>query len=328
MDYQKFYKQLIQKVQEGLGKEYQIKITNIARNNGVILEGMIIVKEENQISPNIYLEYFYERYREGESLDEIADEIITMYYETMKSNTLQIDQLAELKKHENNIFFRLINYEMNKKFLENVPYIRYMEFAVTFHCLVEKQEYGIQSYCINETIRQEWGICIEKLYQLALKNTPLLFPPKVQSMEEMLYQIMEDSKENLTSLEKWFSREKKNDEEAYENLLEKMLSEIKDSSETYMYVLSNQLGIYGASAILYPKVLDYFARRSGKNLYLLPSSVHEWIIVIEQEEYNEEMLRKMVYDVNHSQVANDEILSNQVHFYNKETQCIEREQTA
>lgn len=323
MNYQNFCKQLIQSLEEKLGKKYQVKITDIEKNNGVVLEGIIIIKEESQISPNIYLEYFYDRYREGESLEEITEEILIIYHETLNRSTIQIDQLAELKKHEDNIFFRLINYKMNKTFLKKVPHIHYLEFAITFHCLVEKQEYGIQSFCINETIRQEWGICVEKLYQLALKNTPLLFPPKIQSMETMMYQIMEKSKENLSSIGNWFSKEKNDYKEQYEKSLENMLLDIDDSDETFMYVLSNGLGIYGATALLYPNVLDYFACKSGKNLYLLPSSIHEWIIVIEQEEYSEEFLKSMVYDVNHTQVPDEEVLSNQIYFYNKDTKRME-----
>lgn len=325
MNYQNFYKQLIQDLQEKLGEEYHIKLTDIEKNNGVFLEGIIITKEESEISPNIYLEYFYDRYREGESLEEIVEEILIMYHETMDQSLVQIDQFTELKKHESNIFFRLINYKMNKNFLKKVPHIRYLEFAITFHCLLEKQEYGIQSFCINETIRQEWGISIEQLYQLALKNTPILFPPQIQSMEKMMYQIVENPKKHLSSMEKWYSIEKKDYQEQYEKTLENMILDIDDSDETYMYVLSNALGIYGASSLLYPYVLDYFAKRSGKNLYLLPSSIHEWIIIVQQEEYSEELLKDMVYDVNHTQVASDEVLSNQVYFYNKDTKRIKGE---
>ncbi|MCI8407977.1 MAG: hypothetical protein HFJ09_01730 [Lachnospiraceae bacterium] len=325
MNYQYFYKQLVQSLQEKLGEEYQVKITDIEKNNGVFLEGIIIIKEESQISPNIYLEYFYDRYREGESLEEIIEEILNMYYETMNHSPVQIDQLTELKKHEDNIFFRLINYKMNKRFLDKVPHIRYLEFAITFHCLLEKQEYGIQSFCINETIRQEWGVCLEQLYQFALKNTPILFPPKIQSMEKMMYQIIENPKKGLSSVEKWYPAEETDYQGHYEKTLENMILDIDDSDETYMYVLSNGLGIYGASALLYPNVLEYFAKRSGKNLYLLPSSIHEWIIVLQQEEYSEELLKDMVHDVNHTQVASDEVLSNQVFFYNKDTKRIEGE---
>lgn len=319
MDYQKFYKQLIEDLQKKLGEEYQVKITDIQKNNGVFLEGIMITNERSQVSPNIYLEYFYDRYQEGETLEEIVEEILHMYHETMTRSPLQMEQLAQLQKHENNIFFRLTNYKMNKKFLEKVPHIRYLEFAITFHCLLEKQEYGIQSFCINETIRQEWGICIEQLYHLALKNTPYLFPPKIQSMEKMMHKIIEDSKKGASYTEK------NPCDEEYEVSLENMMLDIEDSDEAFMYVLSNNLGIHGATALLYPSVLDTFAKKSGKNLYLLPSSVHEWIIVAQQEEFSKEMLRDMVYDVNSTQVARDEILSNQVYFYNRDTKQIEGE---
>ena len=64
------------------------------------------------------------------------------------------------------------------------------------------------------------------------------------------------------------------------------------------------------------------------NLYLLPSSIHEWIIVLEQEGFDEETLKDMVCEVNHTQVACDEVLSNQVYFYNKDTNRIESKEKA
>lgn len=105
MNYQNFYKQLVQDLQEKLGEEYHIKITDIEKNNGVFLEGIIIIKEESEISPNIYLEYFYDRYREGESLEEIVEEILIMYHETMEHNPVQVDQLTELKNIRIRFFF-------------------------------------------------------------------------------------------------------------------------------------------------------------------------------------------------------------------------------
>lgn len=328
MDYQNFIKRIVEIVQEKLGEKYQIKITHIEKNNGVVLEGMIIKEEGSLISPNIYLEYFYERYREGESLDEIVEEILVMYQESLIHSPVHPGELTELKKHEDNIFFRLVNYEMNRKFLEHVPHIRYLEFAITFHCMLEKQEYGIQSFCINETIRQEWGICVEKLFQLARKNTPLLFPPQIQSMEQMMYQMLDNDSNQMISGEKWFSAQNTSYFQEYEESLEKMLSDIQDSKDTFMYVMGNRSGIFGASVLLYPNVLECFAKRYEKNLYLLPSSIHEWIIVLEQEGFDEETLKDMVCEVNHTQVAYDEVLSNQVYFYNKDTNRIESKEEA
>lgn len=323
MNYQNFCRELVESVKAQLGENYQVSITNIEKNNGIIAEGMMIRKENSDISPNIYLEHFYDKYREGESLEETVEEILVMYRSALKQNPVcHIEQLKELKKHEKDIFFRLVNYEMNKDFLERVPHVRYLDFAITFHCLLEKQEYGIQSFCINEIIRQGWGICTEKLYQIALKNTPLLFPPQIQCLEDMMYEMIGKTKTS-TSSEKWFSPEKQEDWEKYEEKLEDILEHIEDTSQMNMYVMTNHMGNYGAGVLLYPNLLECFAKKVEGDFYLLPSSIHEWIVVVRQEEFTPENLREMVIEVNRLYVDCEEVLSNQVYFYNSKTKEIE-----
>ena len=50
----------------------------------------------------------------------------------------------------------------------------------------------------------------------------------------------------------------------------------------YTQNLTNTEKLYGASAILYPNILSYFAKRLKADLYLLPSSIHE-VLLLEKE---------------------------------------------
>jgi hypothetical protein len=86
-----------------------------------------------------------------------------------------------------------------------------------------------------------------------------------------------------------------------------------------LYVLTNDCRINGAACMLYENMLKDFADRIGSNLYILPSSIHEVIILPKFAMFNKQELINMVRDVNSEGVAVDEVLSYTVYEYDRET---------
>jgi len=80
-----------------------------------------------------------------------------------------------------------------------------------------------------------------------------------------------------------------------------------------LYVLSNTEKYYGASAILYPEVLSFFADLRESDLYILPSSIHEVLLLPKDSRTHAEDLNCIIQEVNASQVLKEEVLSD--HFY-------------
>lgn len=89
-----------------------------------------------------------------------------------------------------------------------------------------------------------------------------------------------------------------------------------------MYVATNVNGVNGASVMLYDDLLKNFANKIGKNLFILPSSTHELILVPDTGFMNAKDIKSMVMDVNETQVAADEILSNNVYYFSLDTGSI------
>ena len=65
-----------------------------------------------------------------------------------------------------------------------------------------------------------------------------------------------------------------------------------------MYVLTNTSGSLGAAALFYPDVKDKAAELLGSDYYILPSSVHEVILVPESPGINAAELCDMVKQAN------------------------------
>ena len=98
-------------------------------------------------------------------------------------------------------------------------------------------------------------------------------------------------------------------------MADSMMSEMPQ--EQPMWVISNDRGINGAVSMLYEDKLYALAQQSGTDLYILPSSTHE-VIALPASMESPEKLAQMVYDINMSQVALGERLSNQVYYYDKD----------
>ena len=102
--------------------------------------------------------------------------------------------------------------------------------------------------------------------------------------------------------------------------MEALIAELSGSQpritgEELMYILTNEEKYYGAAVILYPHVLNHIAKVLKKNFYILPSSVHECILVPDQGQYSRIELKRMVKEVNDSQVEDEEILSYEIYYY-------------
>lgn len=80
-----------------------------------------------------------------------------------------------------------------------------------------------------------------------------------------------------------------------------------------MYIATNQNKTYGAGILLYDGLLDTVAEKLG-NFYVLPSSVHELIIVPEKFGHPFE-LKQMVEEINGAEVPAEEILSDKCYCY-------------
>lgn len=135
-----------------------------------------------------------------------------------------------------------------------------------------------------------WNTCHRELMQLAERNTPQLMQARLCSMDNALKGILE------------------------EGALEE-LRLLQRETGKYLYVLSNEKRCQGATAILYPGTLAEAARRLGGSFYILPSSIHEVILMPDDGKSNGKDLHEMIADINRSQLQEEEVLSDYAYRY-------------
>ena len=252
----------------------------------------MILGEEKRIAPTIYLREFFENWKWGrETLEEISREILLQNARQEREVDFSLDSFENYEKARGQVYFKLINYEMNKVMLTKIPYIAYLDLAVVFYYRLEKGNFQGATMLIHNCNLDVWNIDSRQLLEDAVLNTSRKLPYSFQGMDALIRELAGASNDE--------------DMELY-------------TGEEIMYVLSNQEKCFGAAALLYPHLLSHISKIFRKNFYVLPSSVHECILVPDQGQYSRIELTRMVREVNQSQVEADEILSDQVYYYDRQ----------
>lgn len=305
MVYETFLKTLKQDLQQLLGGNFLISIQKIPKNNGIILDSLCISDTEALITPTIHLAPYYEQYQNGIPLDIIEQDILTIFHEPFPSPIINPEHFTNLEQVKDKVVFRLIHAKSNRTLLDQLPHKTFLDLAIVFYLYLDDTEYGQLTSLIYESHKELWELSTDELFILASYNTPKLFPAKIQTMSEIMKEILQNSFTDLDQTE--------------------MLSTLLSGEDPLspLYVLTNCQGFCGSCCILYPNILKDFAKTLNQDLVILPSSIHEVLIIPHEEQLQFDDLTSMVTEINHTEVPLEDQLSNQVYRYSRETNSIE-----
>lgn len=299
MELEAFANAVMKEVQKRLGGGYEISVVTSIKNNSTKFTGIMFRQKEKMTSPTVYIDDLYVDYRKnGLAFAEIAEEVIDRYEKTAGA----VDDVCHLnvdyEKCRTMVVYRLISRERNQEALKNMPYIPFLDLAITFHLVISVNDHYMQSLKIDKDIQEKWNVSVEQLFKMAKKNTEQLLPAEINELRQLV-SAYADPEEVMTAAvmtEKELTNEEKID----------------------MIVVSNELGINGAAAVLYEGVIEKLAEKYKTDLYLLPSSIHEMIVVPAYDRALYEILGMMVKNINDHYVEKEEVLSDRVYIYQRE----------
>lgn len=282
-----------------LGKNVRIDIHETSKNNDITYSAMAILYGECNMTPNIRLDGFFHSYMEGITIEEIAEEILEIY-RNGRHEKVDVSFFTDFDKAKEHILFKIVGYDRNKERLKKIPHIKFMDLALTFYFYLEfsKTALGNASVQIEKQHLEMWNIDEGKLYDLAKENTIRKMPARCQAVGDIILEIL--SHEGIRP-----------GQDAVEEFKQK-------ADQVPMYVLSNQKNYFGAAVIYYPGVLEEIGKNLGTDLIILPSSVHEVILLPVRGEERPEELNEMIRDINIHQVAEEEVLSDHMYYYDLE----------
>lgn len=297
-DIEKFTDEVIVAISNKLGADYQVEKSLIAGRDdkermAVIIRDKLSSEKRMDCVPVLYVENSYNNYLEGMDIDEAADSIIHDYEYSQDFVDNDMPDLMDKEEIYSRVFYKLIGYENNKNRLEDSPHIRVEDLAIAFYVYITEKNHG--NFMISNRFVEELELDLEEIVNNAKENTPLLFPEKFYKMSELFMDICSSMSIDAGQV-----------------------AGLEDCLDVPMYVLTNEHKYHGAAAVLYSDLLYDFCVENDTDVYILPSSIHELIIIpCTTEDCDAHSLRQMVNEANSSIVMSEEILSYSVYIYSR-----------
>lgn len=275
-----------------------VQITNVVKNNQTKYTGMVISDGKSNISPTLYLEKYYKKFIDGESFDEVENNIWKDYLNAKPKSSMDISGFVEWGQAKNSVFLKVINYEKNKEELVNMPHRRFWDLAVVYYYVFSFDKNGLANTVVRNEHMKIWNVSEEELFFEACDNYKKQLPVTIRNIEDVLMTILN------------------------ENTQEKCDNQIKESMP--IFIASNVASVFGATVILFPEELKPLADKYKSDLIILPSSIHEILLLPDDaDDMKLNDYLKMVSEVNQSQLRSEEILSYSVYRYKWKEEKIE-----
>ncbi|MCR4717056.1 MAG: DUF5688 family protein [Lachnospiraceae bacterium] len=297
LSFDEFVEYLIENIAGYISKDFEgeVTVTEVKKNNQTSYKALQIKQKGALCSPSVPLDQSYNYYLSCDDLEKTINYIADFHNEHVNDIDIDPDDIYNFDIMKDKIILRLVNYEKNIDAFKDKPHMLIEDLLVVFRWIADYSEMGVSTAIVTNYELESWGITIEELYQRALINTAKYFPLSCDDMAGFFLKSIED-----------------------ERIKEKVKEEIEYFMEDKapMFVLSNEKRINGATSILYPKCLNEISKIYDGDFYLLPSSVHEVILVPKCFGMDEDYLRFMVKNANDSVVKEADLLSYNVYEYN------------
>lgn len=279
---------VIEEAAKEFGVECMVNITEVKKNNGVVLQAVNIKEPCKNITPNIYIDSLLKRINSGEmSLGEAAQEIINLYKESQdKCNIYGLVKSLNKQDILERVTYQLINAGENQERLCNMPHRKFLDLAIIYIVVIGEDGADTFSFEVNNNICEEYGIEEGELDQYARENTER-GGFTTRSIESVLAEI--------TGMP---------------------VEDAEIGGPARLWILSNTRMYNGASVMLYTEYFEKLADMIESDLYIFPSSIHE-VIVIRDDGADPDILKQIVCEVNLCEVTAVEVLSGNVYRYSR-----------
>lgn len=300
MSFEEFTENLLNEIRVRAGSVFQVRKHDVTKNNNVKQSGIAVMREGEDIGPCLYLDGFFREYESnGMKFDEIVDEVYRLILRHKDDDVPKVDLSGFLNWEtvQWNVYAKLINAEQNREQLGEIPHRIFLDLAVVYYAVVKDQaQEELGTILINREHMEEWGQEEENLYQTAMMNMRAEGEADFATIQTVVKRIMPD------------------------------ITFPADCSgvprDTRMYILTNCHRRFGAAEILDKKTLRMIADQIGDGFIVLPSSLHETIVLPPKEETEYMRLADMVREVNDTQVDVEERLSYHVYVYSRDEEML------
>lgn len=266
-------------------EDMEIEERKVNKAQRGMLNGLLFRKDGMDCAPTFYIEDFYKSYRDGASIADLSHAVIETALHSMDMAGILARDSFEMLGDTDLLRVRMLNKGSNKEYLKGIP-CRELGCGFVFIAEIGLGEYGA---VITDALLKEYEMTADELFDTAIKNTVEQFPAVLHDLGESVI----------------------GDPENCVNLLN-VPSGMAPAVAGPGFVLTNSRFFWGAGALFYPGVIDRIHELLDGDFYVLPSSVHE-LILIAADDKDPQQLADLVRSANRSVVKEAEILADDLY---------------
>lgn len=298
MEYEKFKEQFVEDLKERLeagGEKFSVDLNAVQKMNQNY-EAVTVKPEDAIIGVNLNMTEIYERYDRGMSYDTLVREVAEKADRALHDRPdFNLEALQDYDQMKEKLSMEVVSAERNADLLEKVPHKDMEDMAVVYRFVLDSDSEGRGSILVTNQLMDNYGITAEQLHEDALKYAPVMRPAVIQTMAETLLEMMGPEAKD-------------------------MIPVLPDDP---LFVATVPDKIQGAGVLAYQDFMEQAAERVGGDFFILPSSIHEILLVRDDGTFDINHLEDMVKQVNETEVAPEDLLTDSVYHYDSKEKIFE-----
>ena len=298
MEYEKFKEQFVEDLKERLeagGEKFSVDLNAVQKMNQNY-EAVTVKPEDAIIGVNLNMTEIYERYDRGMSYDTLVREVAEKADRALHDRPdFNLEALQDYDQMKEKLSMEVVSAERNADLLEKVPHKDMEDMAVVYRFVLDSDSEGRGSILVTNQLMDNYGITAEQLHADALQYAPVMRPAVIQTMAETLLEMMGPEAKD-------------------------MIPVLPDDP---LFVATVPDKIQGAGVLAYQDFMDQAAERVGGDFFILPSSIHEVLLVRDDGTFDINHLEDMVKQVNETEVAPEDLLTDSVYHYDSKEKIFE-----
>ena len=205
---------------------------------------------DSSIGVNISIEKAFASYENGTPIPEIAEHFADAVEKGFReSPQVDLESLSVYEQMKSKLSMEVVSAEKNAELLESVPHERMEDMAVVYRFVLDQTDSGNGTILVTNQLLDQYGITKEQLRADAMENAPEIRPSEIRGMSEVMSELAPG-----------------------------MIPEVAPEDEQ-MFVATVPDKIHGAGVIAYPNFMEDAAEKMGGDFFVLPSSIHEVLLV-------------------------------------------------
>ena len=296
MDYERFKEAFQDALKAELtvrGAEVELEPRRVEKMNQSY-DAITVRPVDSAIGVNVSVEKAFAEYENGSDIPEIVDRFADAVENGLReSPQFDLDSLSDYEQMKSKLSMEVVSADRNAELLQNVPHERMEDMAVVYRFVLDQTDSGNGTILVTNQMLDQYGITKEQLRADALENAPEIRPSEIRGMSEVMSEIAPG-----------------------------MIPEVAPEDEQ-IFVATVPDKIHGAGVIAYPNFMEDAAQKMGGDFFVLPSSIHEVLLVRDNGQMTAKELENMVKEVNATQVEPADQLTDHVYHYDSQNHLFE-----